>query len=239
MLKAVFFDLDGTLLPMDEEKFIKVYFHLLYEKVKHLGYQEEELIKTIWTGTKLMYINDGSKTNKEVFWDNFVKVYGKENLKHKEIFDDFYLNEFKNTSKICSKNLEASKIIKEAKKLVSYLILSTNPIFPEVGTLTRMSFVDLKKEDFDYITVYENSNFCKPNPNYFKMLLDKFNLKPEEVILFGNNDLEDYVCAKKAGIDCYLVSGCLILHEELKLNPPIIKMDEIIDVIKNEIELRK
>lgn len=239
MLKAVFFDLDGTLLPMDEEKFIRAYFHLLFEKVKHLGYQEEELTKAIWTGTKLMYENDGSKTNEEVFWDYFVKVYGEENLKHKKIFDDFYLNEFKNTSKMCSKNEDASKIIKDAKKLVSYIILSTNPIFPEVATLTRMSFIDLKKDDFDYITVYENSNFCKPNPNYFKMLLDKFNLKPEEVILFGNNDLEDYLCAKKAGIDCYLVSASLIIHEELKINPPIIRMDEIIDVIKKEIQLRK
>ena len=29
-LKSVFFDLDGTLLPMDQERFIKGYFGRLY-----------------------------------------------------------------------------------------------------------------------------------------------------------------------------------------------------------------
>ena len=38
MLKAVFFDLDGTLLPLNEEQFVKVYFGSLYLKVKDLGY---------------------------------------------------------------------------------------------------------------------------------------------------------------------------------------------------------
>jgi FMN phosphatase YigB (HAD superfamily) len=54
-----------------------------------------------------------------------------------------------------------------------------------------MSFNDLYEDDFDYITSYENSNYTKPNPMYFQILLDEFNLKPEEVILFGNNEYED------------------------------------------------
>ena len=33
MLKAVLFDLDGTLLPMDQDKFVECYFGLLCKKM--------------------------------------------------------------------------------------------------------------------------------------------------------------------------------------------------------------
>lgn len=232
MLKAVFFDLDGTLLPMDEKEFTKAYFHLISEKVKDYGYDKEKLIKTIYSGTEKMYYNDGKKTNEEVFWDFFVEVYGKEKLKDKAIFDDFYVHEFKNLKKCCGPNPLAKEIAKFVKDKGLISVLSTNPIFPYQGTMTRMGFVDLKEDDFDFITAYENSSFCKPNPKYFEVLLKKYNLKPEEVVLFGNNDVEDYLCAKKCGIECYLVGNNLILHEDLHLHFKHIKMEEIIGVIE-------
>lgn len=33
MIKAIFFDLDGTLLPMDEKEFTNLYFELLANKM--------------------------------------------------------------------------------------------------------------------------------------------------------------------------------------------------------------
>ena len=33
MIKAILFDLDGTLLPMDQDTFIKAYFGLLAKKL--------------------------------------------------------------------------------------------------------------------------------------------------------------------------------------------------------------
>lgn len=239
MLKAVFFDLDGTLLPMNEEEFIKVYFKNLFMKVADRGYKFDEFVKVIWNGTFAMYQNDGKRTNDVVFWEVFEKFYGKERLKDKEIFDDFYKNEFKATKSVCKDNDLAKSIVKYAKEKTGICILATNPIFPGVGTQTRMGFVGLEMNDFDFVTVYENSSFCKPNPAYLITLLKKYNLKPEEVIMFGNNDVEDYECAKNAGISCYLVDGFVIKHEDKNINCPIVKMDEVISIIDKEYELRK
>ena len=58
MYKAIFFDLDGTLLPLNEEEFTKGYFHFLCEKMSNYGYDKNELINLIWAGTKEMYKND-------------------------------------------------------------------------------------------------------------------------------------------------------------------------------------
>ena len=48
-----------------------------------LGYDKEAFANVIWKGTEAMYKNDGSKTNEEVFWDYFAKVFGEEKLKDK------------------------------------------------------------------------------------------------------------------------------------------------------------
>ena len=239
MLKAIFFDLDGTLLPMDEDSFIKLYFNMLCNKVENKGYKKEELIDCIWKGTYAMYKNDGSKSNEEVFWNYFESIYGKEKLDDKALFDDFYKNEFKNTKSACKENPLAREIVEFAKKNVQTVVLSTNPIFPSVGTEQRMNFVDLKKEDFDFITVYENSSYAKPNPKYFLWLLEKFNLKPEEVILFGNNSLEDGDCASYCNIKCYLVGDFIIHNPKAKGVYEEIKIEDIIPTIKKEIQLRK
>ena len=53
-IKTVLFDLDSTLLPMDQEKFTKTYFGLLAKKIIPIGYDPNKLIELIWSGTKAM-----------------------------------------------------------------------------------------------------------------------------------------------------------------------------------------
>lgn len=239
MLKAVFFDLDGTLLPMDEEKFTKYYFKLLCERMAPYGFEPESLVEVIWSGTKEMYKNDGSKTNEERFWDFFEQIYGTEKMIHKNFINEYYVNEFKKTIDTCLPNPLARNIVDYCKENIDYVVLTTNPIFPKAGTLTRMEFVGLKEDDFNFITSYENSSFTKPNPQYFVEIMRQFNLQPEEVILFGNNTLEDATCAKMAGIKCYLVGDFIINHPKVNETFPIIKMDEVIKTIKKEQEERR
>lgn len=238
MLKAVFFDLDGTLLPLNEDDFLKIYFHLMSTKMKDFGFEPNKLIETIWNGTKCMYKNDGNKSNEAVFWNYFKSIYGEEVLSKKNEFDKFYTNEFKKIKTVCKENIEAKKIVNFVNSNNLLCVLSTNPIFPKVGTLTRMGFISLEESDFDFITVYENFNYTKPNPRYFKALLEKFNLKPEEVVLFGNNELEDAWCANQIGIKTYLVGDHIITNDKLVNKAPIIRMEDVIKTIKNEMESR-
>ena len=46
-ITTVLFDLDGTLLPMDQEIFIKKYFGLLAQKLAPHGYDPEKLIQAV------------------------------------------------------------------------------------------------------------------------------------------------------------------------------------------------
>ena len=235
MIKAIFFDLDGTLLPLNEELFTKYYFELLFSKVSHLGYDKKKLIDSIWGGTKKMYQNDGSISNEEAFWNYFQSIYGDSRLKDKDVFDDFYINEFKKTKEICGNNPYALDIINYCKKNFEYVVLSTNPIFPMNAINTRLEFIGLDTNKFTYVTSYENSRFTKPNPKYFVDILNKFNLNPDEVILFGNNAYEDYYAAKLAGIKCYLVGDYVIENDKVEYNMPYIPLKDIVSVIESEV----
>ena len=46
-IKAILFDLDGTLLPMDQDLFTEGYFRLLAEKMAPYGYEPKKLIASI------------------------------------------------------------------------------------------------------------------------------------------------------------------------------------------------
>lgn len=235
MIKAVFFDLDGTLLPFNENEFVKVYFGLLAKKLNPLGYEKDRLVDCLWTGTKKMMMNDGSKTNEEVFWDYFAEVYGQEKLEDKEFINSFYTNEFKQVKSICKENPYVRDIIDYCKKNNLLVVLATNPIFPKAGTLTRMSFIGLKDEDFDFVTVYENSKLAKPNPKYYQWLLDKFNLQGEEVLMFGNNEYEDGI-AQTLGMKTYLVGDYIIENNKLELDLERIQLSEIKNKITENIK---
>ena len=67
---AVFFDLDGTLLPMEQDDFVRSYMKRLAAYLAPHGYPPERLIETIWSGTAEMVKNTGERRNEEVFWDH-------------------------------------------------------------------------------------------------------------------------------------------------------------------------
>ena len=93
-ITTVLLDLDGTLLPMDLDVFLKSYFKLLAEKVAPFGYDPTSLIDNIWAGTVAMIKNDGSRKNEEAFWAQFAKFYGDKVYDDIPVFDKFYAEEF-------------------------------------------------------------------------------------------------------------------------------------------------
>ena len=102
MLKAVLFDLDGTLLPMDQDEFTHGYFKLLCQKLAEHGYDPDQLVKAVWKGTGAMVKNDGSCSNEEVFWRCFSSIYGEDALRDKPLFNAFYANEFQQSKTLCA-----------------------------------------------------------------------------------------------------------------------------------------
>ena len=179
MIKAVFFDLDGTLLPMDQDKFTKAYFTLLAKKIIPVrGYDMDTFIKSIWYGLKNMQTNDGTKANEDAWWQSYCSVFGEKGAEDKDLFYEFYVNEFQQVAASCGHNDNADKIIKAVKEKGLKAVLATNPVFPKVATQSRMKWAGLDENDFELFTTYEDYSWCKPNTEYYQRILDKLGLEP-------------------------------------------------------------
>lgn len=217
MYQAILFDMDGTLLPMDQETFVKVYFGALCRRFAPKGYEPERLIGTIWKGTKAMVLNDGTCPNEQRFWEVFSSVYGKESLAHIPEFDDFYTHEFIAAKEVTSCNPLAARCIALLKEKGYPLVLATNPIFPMVAQHQRLSWAGLSTEDFLHITSYENSCHCKPNPAYYADICKQLHLDPAKCLMIGNDYVEDGA-ARRLGMDFFLLTDCLIAPEDADLS---------------------
>ena len=99
--RAILFDMDGTLLPMDTELFTRMYFKILTAKFAPFGYDPKALIDAVWAGTAAMVKNDGAQTNETVFWARFGALMGEGALRDRALFDEFYCKDFNNARTSC------------------------------------------------------------------------------------------------------------------------------------------
>ncbi|MBQ9112786.1 MAG: HAD family hydrolase [Clostridia bacterium] len=207
--KMVLFDLDGTLLPMEQKVFVKTYLGMLARRLAPHGYDPEELARAIWTGTEAMVANDGGKRNEEVFWDKFAGIFGEEARADEPLFERFYIEEFDNVQPSCGYNPKAAEAVEQIKTMGYRVALATNPLFPSIATEKRIRWAGLTPDTFELFTSYENSRYCKPNPEYYKDVIASLGVSAEECLMVGNDVGEDMI-AERLGMKVFLLTDCMI-----------------------------
>jgi FMN phosphatase YigB (HAD superfamily) len=208
MINTILFDLDGTLLRFKQDEFINVYFSELKKVFVKLGLDPDLAVKGVWVGTKAMVLNDGAVLNTERFWDAFSEFVGitGEQLKAAELAcDEFYSNDFNIAKKVLQHSDIPTRLVHAMRDKGYTVVLATNPLFPPCAVDSRLAWIDLKPQDFELITHYENSSFCKPNPEYYKEVLKKIGKTASECIMVGNSPAED-MCVSKLGCEVFLVT---------------------------------
>jgi FMN phosphatase YigB (HAD superfamily) len=220
---------------MDQDLFIATYLKKLVTYLAPHGYDPKELAETIWKGTGAMLKNDGSRSNEEVFWNSFCKHYGEDSRKDEPIFDEYYRTEFQSAKEVCGYTEKAAKLVSELKALGLRIILATNPLFPSIATESRIKWAGIDPSEFEYITTYDNSTYCKPNPDYYRELIEKLDLDPEKCIMVGNDTSDDMV-AEKLGIKVFLLTDCLINTKNEDINKyPHGNFEDLAEYIKNSL----
>lgn len=205
MLTTILFDLDGTLIPFLQDEFIHAYFSTLVRHMAPLGFDGEKLTKAIWKGTAAMVANDGAVTNRQVFWEVFTRDMGMEALTLESHLEDFYLHDFDGVRQVLRERVDRSGLTGGLREKGYGLILATTPIFPRVAVETRLKWVGLTGDDFDLVTTYENCRRSKPNPDYYRDILQYAGVEAECCLMVGNNPVDD-MAALQAGLACYLVT---------------------------------
>lgn len=216
MIKTLLWDLDGTLLSMDQQEFITHYFRGLVQKMAPHGYDPQQLPQLIWKWVRAMYGNDGSLTNEKLFWQEAEKDCGQKILDDYHLFEEYYNEEFQNIGRLCIPDPEKIKLVREWKEQYQQ-VLATNPLFPTIATRSRIRWAGLDPEDFELITTYENSHYTKPSPDYFREVLHSIGARPEECLMIGN-DVQEDGGALKAGIPLFILDEFLINPDQKSLD---------------------
>ena len=218
MTQGLLFDLDGTLLGIEADEFLKHYFGALSTKFTDLVKEKDEFIKLLMSSTEKMIRNDGSRSNQEAFMESFMEKMEIEDQaeaeKIKERFEEFYKNEFAALDKYFDFDKETPKeIIEHLKAKDKKLVLATNPLFPKEAVAARLAWLGIEAEDFELLTHYENMSYAKPNPNYYRQILEKIDTVPENCLMVGNDLKEDAVAAE-LGIKTLIIEDKIIERKD-------------------------
>lgn len=208
-MNTILFDLDGTLLNIDIDEFMKVYMKLLYPRVANMltikefhGFMHESIMAAINS-------NDEKTTNEEVFMETFKTLSGKDVNKIYKNMMEFYSDEYGKIEGMYSRSKYMVKSVDILKRKGYDLVVATNPLFPHIAAAKRVEWAGFNPNDFRLITSIEKMKYCKPNINYYLQILNIISKNPDECLMVGNDVQEDLV-ASKVGISTYLVNNNII-----------------------------
>ncbi|NLK13821.1 MAG: HAD family hydrolase [Spirochaetales bacterium] len=216
-IDTILFDLDGTLLPLDQDRFAQGYFELFAKQSALLGYDVKVMGKGLQAGLCAMMNNDGSMTNKERFDSVFTSVTKYDAQEMNERFLPFYEGMFESLIEYAAPTPLSRTIVDTLASGGCRLVLATNPVFPRAGTLTRMRWADLFEDDFACVTTYEDFSYSKPHLGYYREIVDRLNLDPARCLMVGNDVVEDMVVLEM-GMHTYLITDCLINPQNTPLS---------------------
>lgn len=208
-ITTILFDLDGTLLPLDPDTFVRGYFGRLAAKMAGRGYDPKKLLDAIRAGSECMVKNDGTRTNEEAFWLGCNSAYGENVERDRADFEEFYKNEFQQVQGDCGFTPETRRIVDLVKSRGFKLVLATNPLFPAIATESRIRWAGLSPDEFLLYTTYENSSYCKPNLDYYRDILSRIGTPAEECLMVGN-DVDEDMIAEKLGMQVFLLTDCIL-----------------------------
>lgn len=235
MIRTVLFDLDGTLLPIDTDRFIKAYLDLLSERFKSLVCREK-FVNDLLKATGAMINNlDSVKINREVFFEDFVARVGFPQTDLELIFQEFYDHDFPRLESCLDSPPVLGEAVAEALRMGLEVVIATKPVFPKQAIIERLRWIGADKYNYKIITAYENMHFCKPHLEYFREILTLIDRKPADCVMIGN-DVDEDLCAGKLGIPTILVKDYIVNRHGRDFKADfVISGSDLIGVIKNEL----
>ena len=211
--KLIMSDLDNTLLPIyTQERFAEMWFRDMGRKFAEYGLDPRLGLEAMNRGIRAMLYNESGRKNIEAFYDKMFEVSGYTGGQVAPIMHDYYTSTFENVYELTLPNPYAVDIARLMRGKAEYAVIATMPVFTIEAVSARMKWIGLSPDMFDLVTTADNSSYCKPNPEYFREILDRFDVLPCEALMIGNDVREDMQPCKSLGIDVFLVTDHIITH---------------------------
>jgi FMN phosphatase YigB (HAD superfamily) len=203
MLQGVLFDLDGTLLDVEVDAFLRRYFAAL-DATASPRFPGIDLMHSVLASTAVMQTPHIGATNREVFYRDFRERTGVDLDEAWGVFEDFYRDVFPTLGSDYGPAAGAREAVETAKALGLKVAVATQPIFPRMAIEHRLAWAGLEDIEFDAVTTYEIMHACKPQAAYFRQTAELIGCAPEECLMVGDDGTVD-MAAAAAGMATFYV----------------------------------
>ena len=207
--RAIFFDLDGTLLPMELDEFLGAYFEAIAGFVARQGLDAKAFSAGLKAGIGAMASHDDGRTNHEAYWEAFFRHADADAVAWEELLTEFYEHEFGAIGEGFQPNPAAARAIETLAAKGYPLVLATMPMFPRRAVEWRLAWAGVDASKFARITSFENSTSVKPKLAYYAENVAACSLSGDDVLMVGNNTVED-LAIQGLGADAFLVTDHLL-----------------------------
>lgn len=200
MLSGVLFDLDGTLLDITLDSFLREYFAQLGPAVAEAfghGIDERSGLQLVLAATDAMMHAHPGRTNQQAF-NHYLIEHARVNLEDElpsRALDRFYSDVFPSLQGTKAPKRGARQVVETALSLGLKVAIATNPIFPRAAILERMRWAELDGLGIDVVTSYENMHATKPQAHYFLETAKMLGVPAEECLMVGDDPALDLPAA--------------------------------------------
>ncbi|WP_346888410.1 pyrophosphatase PpaX [Clostridium sp. UBA1056] len=207
MIKAILFDLDGTII--DTNELILTSFDYVLNNYLGLNIGREEILESFGVPLKDV-MNHYEKERAEELVNEYIRYSLDSHDKYIKSYD----------------HVEEGLIKLKNKGLKVAIVTSKRR-----GTALRgLNCFDLEKY-FDVIITPEDSKKHKPDGEPVLKACEALNVNPEETIMVGDSH-NDILCGKNAGSKTCLVNYTALDIEKIKTYKPDFTIDRIEDIIE-------
>lgn len=204
-VQAVLFDLDGTLIDVDMQRFVPAYLRRLTENMgSHVS--PVRATRALHQAVAAMFANnDRSMTLENILLDVLQSELGLSPEAYAASLERFCRNDLESLRPMVTGHPLSRQLIDASLHLGWRVVLATNPIFPRAVIDARLAWGTLDRGAFDHVTAYETAHFCKPNLAFFEELLGQLGL-PAAACLMVGNDTEHDLAAGQVGMQTCLLT---------------------------------
>lgn len=187
MIKAVLFDLDGTLLNRDDS--LELFIENQYERLKKwVGHIPKDQYKT-----RFIKLDNRGYVWKDKVYEQLVREFDIIGITQERLLQD-YITQFKNH---CVPFPNLHTMLKQLRESHIKLGIITNGKgqfqFDNIKALGIDSY-------FDTILVSEWEGIKKPNPQIFEKALKQLSIDPNESVFVGDHPDNDVKAAQQIGM---------------------------------------
>ncbi|MGK2904906.1 MAG: HAD family hydrolase [Desulfuromonadales bacterium] len=208
-IQAVLFDLDGTLIDVDMNRFVPIYLHRLTGNMSD-QVNPERAVQVLHHAVAAMFANtDSDRTLENILLEVLESELAILPERYAECLEQFYQNDIETLRPLVTGHPLSSRLIESSLVRGWKVVLATNPIFPRVVIDARLAWGGLDGDAFHHITAYEIAHFCKPSTRFFDEIVDRLHIPAERCLMVGNDTLHDLSASQVGMQTCLLTPWCI------------------------------